>query len=154
MERGWRITMFSRDAGATRAQATGAGRAISLMRSEPNHSRSSTQFQITCIGCSLRYILMECSLSTATSFETMPNQRETGETFAVIAEELSGTAGVTLGSERRGFGYDALQVDGHIFAMTKGGSLVLKLPGERVAELVARGQGVQFDAGKGRPMKG
>jgi TfoX/Sxy family transcriptional regulator of competence genes len=73
--------------------------------------------------------------------------------FAELVDALSGRDGVTLGSGRRGFGSGALQVDGHIFAMLTDGRLVLKLPGDRVAALVASGDGRPFDAGKGRPMK-
>ena len=73
--------------------------------------------------------------------------------FASIARALSREEGVTLGSGRRGFGSGALQVDGRIFAMVTGGGLVLKLPQDRVAELLANGDGLPFDAGKGRPMK-
>ena len=61
--------------------------------------------------------------------------------------------GVTLGFGRRGFGASALQVDGRIFAMLSHGRLVLKLPSERVAALLSTGDGLPFDAGKGRPMK-
>lgn len=84
----------------------------------------------------------------------MPEPSDTAEAaFAGIAEELSGQPGVTHGSGRPGFGSDALQVDGRIFAMARRGGLVLKLPAGRVAELIAGGDGEPFDAGKGRPMR-
>jgi len=73
--------------------------------------------------------------------------------FERIAGELAARDGVELGSGRRGFGSDALTVDGRIFAMVSGGRLVLKLPAKRVVELIERGDGAPFDAGKGRPMR-
>jgi TfoX/Sxy family transcriptional regulator of competence genes len=72
--------------------------------------------------------------------------------FRDLVEALAGRGGVTLGSGRRGFGSDALLVNGHIFAMVSRGHLVLKLPRERVAALLAEGVGAGFDAGKGTPM--
>lgn len=51
------------------------------------------------------------------------------------------------------FGRNALKIRGKLFAMPVRGSLVVKLPKARVAELVASGVGVPFDANKGRPMK-
>jgi hypothetical protein len=73
--------------------------------------------------------------------------------FAALVAALSSLDGVTLGSGRRGFGANALCADGRIFAMPGRGGLALKLPSTRVAELVACGDGMPFDAGKGRPMK-
>jgi hypothetical protein len=56
--------------------------------------------------------------------------------------------------EGKGFGSSALKVNGRIFAMMSSrGEFVVKLPGRRVAQLVASGQAAHYDAGKGRPMK-
>jgi len=75
------------------------------------------------------------------------------ERFASIASQLCERDGVALGSGRRGFGSDALTVGGRIFAMVSQGRLVVKLPAARVAGLIETGDGLPFDAGKGRPMK-
>ena len=72
--------------------------------------------------------------------------------FAILVAALADEPGVELAAGRRGFGRGTLQVGGRIFAMINGGRLVLKLPKDRVAELIAMGAGVPFDAGKGRPL--
>jgi hypothetical protein len=52
----------------------------------------------------------------------------------------------------RKFGSNALKVEGRIFAMFAQGKLVVKLPKERVDELIAQ-DGERFDPGHGRLMK-
>jgi hypothetical protein len=76
--------------------------------------------------------------------------------FAALVDAFTGAPGVTLPGEqgRRGFGSDALKVDGAIFAMLVQGSLVLKLPASRVTELVGAGEGAPFSNGPGRTMRG
>jgi hypothetical protein len=54
---------------------------------------------------------------------------------------------------RRGFGADALKIDGKIFAALSKGRLLLKLPRERVDALIESGVGERFSTGAGRPKK-
>ena len=59
---------------------------------------------------------------------------------------------VTLGG--KGFGSTGLKVDGKLFAFVSSkGQLVVKVPKERVDELIRAGQAEQFDPGHGRRMK-
>jgi len=59
-----------------------------------------------------------------------------------------------VGQEGRGFGSSGLKVRGSIFAMlSSSGSFVVKLPRQRVDELVMAGDGDRFDPGHGRLMK-
>jgi hypothetical protein len=73
--------------------------------------------------------------------------------FADLVDELVGLEGVTPPRGGGGFGRTALRYNGKMFAMFVRGRLVLKLPADRVAELVADGDGVHFDANKGTPMR-
>jgi hypothetical protein len=71
--------------------------------------------------------------------------------FDAIVEPFSRDPRVTRGA---GFGSSpGRSVDGRIFAMLVRGELVVKLPRQRVAELVEAGTAGWFDAGKGRPMR-
>lgn len=82
----------------------------------------------------------------------MTGTTDAASLFTDLCRALAGEPGVTLPSAAgasRGFGSDALKVDGRIFAMVTGGSLVLKLPpwpgrrpaGVRRGPAVRRGQG-------------
>jgi hypothetical protein len=77
-----------------------------------------------------------------------PEQR-----YEDLVDELADADGVIPPQGGRGFGRTALRYRRKIFAMLVRGQLVVKLPGPRVDELVADGQGERFDANKGTPMK-
>jgi hypothetical protein len=67
--------------------------------------------------------------------------------YASLVSAFAGVEGVTEGSQRPGrpFGSNGLKVNHHIFAMLVRDRLVLKLPRERVAELVGAGEGRRYD---------
>lgn len=75
------------------------------------------------------------------------------ERFEDLVDQLVGTEGVTPPRGGSGFGRSALRFHGKIFAMHVRGALVLKLPADRVDELIRAGAGAHFDANKGTPMR-
>ena len=80
-----------------------------------------------------------------------PEQR-----YAALVEAFTDNPGVTPPDEspsRNQFGSAALRINNKIFAMLVGGQLVVKLPKQRVAALIASREGEPFDAGRGRPMR-
>lgn len=69
--------------------------------------------------------------------------------LAEVAEAFAGTPGVVLpAAGPRHFGTATLRVHGRIAAFTPDDRLVVKLPAERVAELVASGAGLPFPTGR------
>ena len=83
----------------------------------------------------------------------MPRDTSPTQLFEELCEEYAGQPGVTLPGEGKGFGSSGLKINNSIFAMLVGDRLVVKLPRDRVSELITTGEGEPFDAGKGRPMK-
>jgi hypothetical protein len=75
--------------------------------------------------------------------------------YSTVVDELLKCADVTKGSPtKKGFGSEALQVKGKIFAMLSSQrQFVVKLPRDRVDALVAARRGSRFDPGHGRLMK-
>jgi hypothetical protein len=69
--------------------------------------------------------------------------------FAPIVREFENRAQ----TEARKFGTNGLKVNGKLFALFTQGTLVVKLPHDRVAAFVAQGIGKPFDPGHGRLMK-
>jgi hypothetical protein len=73
--------------------------------------------------------------------------------FERLVTRFSADPSVTPPSPGGRFGASGLKVGGKLFAMISDGELVVKLPKERVDELVASGTGKRFDPGHGRLMK-
>ena len=82
-----------------------------------------------------------------------PGSASPEERYEDLIDELAGIDGVTPPPGGAGFGRSTFRFHGKIFVMLVRGRLVLKLPAQRVEELVAAGDGVHFDANKGTPMK-
>src|SRR6266436_4163895 len=75
--------------------------------------------------------------------------------YAAVVDEFIKNANVRQGAPgKKGFGSEALQIDGKIFAMLSSQRhFVVKLPRDRVDALVAARHGSRFDPGHGRLMK-
>jgi hypothetical protein len=71
--------------------------------------------------------------------------------LAPVVREFEKTQAAGTG---RKFGSNALKANGKLFALFTQGTLVVKLPNDRVDALVADGVGKHFDPGHGRLMKG
>jgi hypothetical protein len=72
---------------------------------------------------------------------------EFSKVVSIFAEQRDVKFGKMFGSS------SVLNVDGKIFAMCRKGELVVKLPKERVDELVRARKGTRFEPGHGRIMK-
>jgi len=73
------------------------------------------------------------------------------ERYATLVGTLLNNPDVTQ-SEKRGFG-SGLRVNGKVFAMLVKGNLVVKLPQQRVVDLIACGEGEPYYYGNGRVTK-
>jgi hypothetical protein len=80
--------------------------------------------------------------------ESEPERR-----YEDLVDGLIGADGVTPPRGGGGFGRSAVRFQNKIFVMLVRGRLVLKLPADRVDDLIAAGHGVRFDANKGTPMR-
>jgi hypothetical protein len=83
-----------------------------------------------------------------------PEEREFSKIIAVLGKE-PGVSIPNRGRKNKGFGSNALRTNDKIFAFLSSESeLVVKLPSERVDELVASGSGKRFEPRKnGKAMK-
>ncbi len=80
--------------------------------------------------------------------------KSAGEIPSILVPVVDALADVRGVTRRRMFSTEnAFSVNGKIFAMLVRGSLVVKLPKERVDDLVETGKGQRFDPGQGRLMK-
>ncbi len=83
----------------------------------------------------------------------MADQTEPERRYEDLVDGLIGADGVTPPRGGGGFGRSAVRFQNKIFVMLVRGRLVLKLPADRVDDLIAAGHGVRFDANKGTPMR-
>ena len=83
----------------------------------------------------------------------MPGNKSPRALFESLCDAYASVDGVTVPSGETGFGSNAIKVNKSIFAMLVNDRIVVKLPAARVGQLISDGDGVPFDAGKGKPMR-
>jgi hypothetical protein len=79
--------------------------------------------------------------------------RDADALFEQLVARFADEPDVTPPTGGTGFGASGLKVGGKLFAMLNAGELVVKLPRDRVDDLIAAGAGTRFDPGHGRLMK-
>lgn len=82
--------------------------------------------------------------------EKKVREPETDPRFAPVVQAFAGVPGVKAGKLFASYG---LKVNSKIFAMFGRGRLVVKLPKERVDEMLSAGRAERFNPGHGRLMK-
>jgi TfoX/Sxy family transcriptional regulator of competence genes len=87
---------------------------------------------------------------TAKKTTKEPNDSEVDPRFLPVVNAFAKKRNVSHGKMMSSYG---LKVHGKIFAMFGRSKFTVKLPKERVDELVAGGKGERFDPGHGRLMK-
>ena len=70
--------------------------------------------------------------------------------YASVKAHFESVAGVTVNAGR---GAQGLKVGNKMFAMFSKGDLLLKMPPERVAAIIAAGRGLPYDPGTGKVLK-
>ncbi len=79
------------------------------------------------------------------------------ERYAMLVAEFLSNPDVTPpqneSQSKKRFGWSALKINNKIFAMLVRARLVVKLPQQRVDELIDSGVGERYDPGRGRLMK-
>jgi hypothetical protein len=83
----------------------------------------------------------------------MPASENPSALFESLCDEYASASGVAVPAAGTGFGSNAIKINKSIFAMLVDDRIVVKLPAARVTQLISAGDGVPFDAGKGKPMK-
>lgn len=80
------------------------------------------------------------------------SNREADARFSQLARAFAGDPRVSIGG--KGFGSTGLKVDGKLFAFVSSrGQFVVKLPKDKVREIVDAGGAENYDPGHGRLMK-
>jgi len=91
------------------------------------------------------------SASKQRKLDSKPDLEVLTPEFAKVVSTFVGYRDVKFG--KMFSSSSVLNVDGKIFAMCRKGELVVKLPKERVDELIVARKGTRFDPGHGRIMK-
>ena len=115
------------------------GRGVSLLRADTfNASAPSAR---TAVGAGQRYLPRAAALLVIHARSMTLEQR-----YGDLVYEFADVDGVIPPPGGSGFGRGALRYRRKIVAMFVRGQLVVKLPRQRVDDLVADGQGERFDA--------